>query len=94
MVAVDPYVLWTFFASLFGIVLLFVLRGRNYKDNASVKKKTKKNLFEDQAKSYSDGDFQAGIGSGTDIIVVGAGVAGSALAHTLAKVGTCHLFVF
>lgn len=93
MVAVDPYVLWTFFVSLFGFVLLFVLRDRN-KDNASVKRKTKKKLLENQAKSSSDGDFQAGIRSGTDIIVVGAGVAGSALAHTLAKVGTWHFFVF
>ncbi|KAF3439096.1 hypothetical protein FNV43_RR17371 [Rhamnella rubrinervis] len=86
MVGVDPYVLWTFFVSLFGFVLLFVLRGRN-KDYASTKRKTKKNLLQDQAKSSSDADFQAGIGSGTDIIVVGAGVAGSALAHTLAKEG-------
>lgn len=85
-VAVDPCVLWTFFASLLGFLLLFVLR-RGTKDNAGVKGKTnEKKLLEDQAKSSPGGDFRAGTGSGTDVIIVGAGVAGSALAHTLAKV--------
>lgn len=96
MVAVDPYVLWTFFASLLGFVALSVLRRRNYgngmaKDRSKVQKNknnTNKSLVSEQCvKSSDEGEFRPVYGSGTDVIIVGAGVAGAALAHTLAKEG-------
>ncbi|BFG35743.1 hypothetical protein CerSpe_220170 [Prunus speciosa] len=96
MMAVDPYVLWTFFASLLGFVALSVLRRRNYgngmaKDRSKVQKNnnnTNKSLVSEQCvKSSDEGEFRPVNGSGTDVIIVGAGVAGAALAHTLAKEG-------
>lgn len=93
--AVDPYVLWTFFASLLGFVALSVLRRGNYgngmaKDRSKVQKNknnTNKSLVSEQCvKSSDEGEFRPLYGSGTDVIIVGAGVAGAALAHTLAKV--------
>ncbi|KAL6277486.1 hypothetical protein ACE6H2_021087 [Prunus campanulata] len=98
MMAVDPYVLWTFFASLLGFVALSVLRRRNYgngmaKDRSKVQKNknnTNKSLVSEQCvKSSDEGEFRPVNGSGTDVIIVGAGVAGAALAHTLAKEGRC-----
>lgn len=95
MVAVDPYVLWTFFASLLGFVALSVLHRRNYgngmaKDRSKVrmnKNNTNNSLVSEQCVKRSDeGEFRQVYGSGTDVIIVGAGVAGAALAHTLAKV--------
>ncbi|KAI5325136.1 hypothetical protein L3X38_034210 [Prunus dulcis] len=96
MVAVDPYVLWTFFASLVGFVALSVLRLRNYgngmaKDRSKVQKNknnTNKSLVSEQCvKSSDEGEFPPVYRSSTDVIIVGAGVAGAALAHTLAKEG-------
>lgn len=83
MVAIDPHVVWTFLASLLGFLLLSLLRRRNYgnataKDKGNVKNKNKTSedhVSEECLKS-----------SGTDVIIVGAGVAGAALAHTLGKV--------
>ena len=41
-------------------------------------------------KSSANGECCSGFGGGIDVIVVGAGVAGSALAHTLGKVSLFH----
>lgn len=94
MVAIDPYVVWTFFASLLGFLLLSVLRRRNYgnataQDKGKVKNKNNtsdNHISEECVKSSGDGECRPEYGSGTDVIIVGAGVAGSALAHTLGKV--------
>jgi hypothetical protein len=82
MVLIDQHVLWTFFASLLGFVLLYTLRR-----NSSKRTTNKKNFPEECAEeSFADGVCRPVNGSGTDVIIVGAGVAGSALAYTLGKV--------
>ncbi|KAJ6762356.1 SQUALENE MONOOXYGENASE, partial [Salix koriyanagi] len=67
-------------AFLFGFVVLYSSRRRE-KIKASEKTPTKKNL-----KSYGNGVCEIKFCFGnTDVIIVGAGVAGSALAYALAK---------
>ncbi|XP_059439655.1 squalene epoxidase 3-like [Corylus avellana] len=87
MSVIHQHVLWTFFASLFGFVLLYTLRRTN-NSNAN-KRKTKKMTFPQECakESFPDGECRPVNGSGTDVIIVGAGVAGTALAYTLAKDG-------
>ena len=82
MVLIDQHVIWTFFASLLAFVLLYTLR-RN-----STKRTTKEKNFPEECaeKSFADGECRPVNGSGTDVIIVGAGVAGSALAYSLGKV--------
>jgi squalene monooxygenase len=94
MVVIDQHVLWTFFASLFGFVLLYTLR-RNNNSNGN-KIKTKKMTFPQECakESFPDGECRPVNGSGTDVIIVGAGVAGSALAYTLGKVSFAFKFFF
>ncbi|KAK7861070.1 squalene epoxidase 2 [Quercus suber] len=88
MVVIDQHVLWTFFASLFGFVLLYIIRPNNYANNRKLKKKNSPQQRVD-SNSFTDGEFRHvnGCDSGTDVIVVGAGVAGAALAYTLGKDG-------
>ena len=87
MVVIDQHVLWTFFASLFGFVLLYIIRRNNNANNRKLKKKNSPQQRVDN-NSFTDGEFRHvnGSDSGTDVIVVGAGVAGAALAYTLGKV--------
>lgn len=90
MVAVDPYVLLTFFVSLLGFLVLSVLRRRNYSKAKSKAQKNNNNTTNVPEKSinrFDDGEVPPVHGSGTDVLVVGAAVAGGALALTLAKVG-------
>ncbi|XP_042992528.1 squalene epoxidase 3-like isoform X2 [Carya illinoinensis] len=88
MMAIDQHMLWGgFFASLFGFVLLYSLRRRNC-SSANKKQLKRKSFPEVCAKqSFSDGESRPLEGSGTDVIIVGAGVAGAALAYTLGKDG-------
>lgn len=68
-------------AFLFGFVVLYSSRGReNIK--ASEKNRSKKTL-----KSSGNGVCRSNFAGNTDVIIVGAGVAGSALAYALAKDG-------
>ncbi|KAB5512026.1 hypothetical protein DKX38_029054 [Salix brachista] len=68
-------------AFLFGFVVLYSSRRRE-KIKASGKTPTKKNL-----KSSGNGVCRSNFAGNTDVIIVGAGVAGSALAYALAKDG-------
>ncbi|KAJ6296571.1 hypothetical protein OIU78_022313 [Salix suchowensis] len=68
-------------AFLFGFVVLYSSRRRE-KIKASEKTPTKKNL-----KSSRNGVCRSNFAGNTDVIIVGAGVAGSALAYALAKDG-------
>lgn len=70
---VDHLILTTFLASLFAFLLLYLLRRRS-SVNLNRSKRTQNRTL--TVKS----------GNGVDIIIVGAGVAGAALAHTLGKV--------
>ena len=64
---------------LFGFVVLY--SSRREKIKASEKTPTKKKL-----KSSGNGVCRSNFAGNTDVIIVGAGVAGSALAYALAKV--------
>ncbi|KAJ6951518.1 squalene monooxygenase [Populus alba x Populus x berolinensis] len=67
-------------AFLFGFVVLYSSRGReNIK--ASEKNRSKKTL-----ESSGNGVCRSNFAGNTDVIIVGAGVAGSALAYALAKI--------
>ncbi|XP_010417043.1 PREDICTED: squalene epoxidase 2, mitochondrial-like isoform X2 [Camelina sativa] len=76
-IVLDPFILGTFVASLFAFAFLYVLR-----QSSSSKKNRRVLVSPNDAVSRKDDS-----GSGTDVIIVGAGVAGAALAHTLAKEG-------
>lgn len=79
----DQFILATFFASLFALVLVYVLR-RSSRRDAADSNRSKKNrglVQNDAVVSRNVAD------SGIDVIIVGAGVAGAALAHTLGKEG-------
>lgn len=79
---IGGYILGCLIASLLGFILLFNLRKQVVKKSkASSIKTTPVNGHRRTAKD--DGS--------TDIIIVGAGVAGAALAHTLGKVLFLHL---
>ncbi|KAI3445845.1 hypothetical protein Pfo_002510 [Paulownia fortunei] len=83
MVMVDQYILGGFIASLFGFVLLYHLRRKIKKTKGS------KIVRKDECikRSAAGGGFRPEVGGDTDIIIVGAGVAGAALACTLGKEG-------
>jgi squalene monooxygenase len=69
-----------FIASLFTFLLLYILR------RSSNKNKKNRGLVVSQNDTVSK-NLETEVDSGTDVIIVGAGVAGSALAHTLGKEG-------
>ncbi|KAL9300338.1 Squalene epoxidase 2 [Arabidopsis thaliana] len=69
-----------FIASLFTFLLLYILR------LSSNKNKKNRGLVVSQNDTVSK-NLETEVDSGTDVIIVGAGVAGSALAHTLGKEG-------
>lgn len=79
---IDQYLVGTFFVSLFSFVIFYILR----RDNANSGKPCRDYPL-NCAMSSMDGTCSSADGSdGDDVIIVGAGVAGSALAHTLGKV--------
>ncbi|KAK3030451.1 hypothetical protein RJ639_039208 [Escallonia herrerae] len=84
MVTVDKYIVGTFFASLLGSFLLYVLRQK------TAAKHRKRDQFQSGQHYQIRNDPTTGEGgphSGSDVIIVGAGVAGAALAYTLGKDG-------
>lgn len=93
MVVTHHYVVGTLLASVLGLVLLYVLRRRNGDARAKVPRKdgvyvtTREASPRDSANR--DCSPENGFGA-ADVIIVGAGVAGSALAHTLGKVCDFH----
>ncbi|KAL3635348.1 Squalene epoxidase 1 [Castilleja foliolosa] len=83
MVVIDQYILGGFVASLFGFALLFNLRRRARRSTGS------KAVRGDEciARSAAAGGLRKEAVGDADIIIVGAGVAGAALAYTLGKEG-------
>ncbi|KAK9286726.1 hypothetical protein L1049_015129 [Liquidambar formosana] len=63
-------------ASLFAFVLFY---------NLTKGKKNNKRSRDECVKSSQNGECRPEVAGATDVIIVGAGVAGAALAHTLAK---------
>ncbi|GMP31193.1 hypothetical protein CsSME_00005509 [Camellia sinensis var. sinensis] len=98
MIMVDNYIVGTFFASLLGFLLLYILRSRN----ATVKPDNRPDhhhhhafdeIRNDCVRSSINGQPPPDGGPDTDVIIVGAGVAGAALAHTLGKVTSSSFFL-
>ncbi|KAL3651672.1 Squalene epoxidase 1 [Castilleja foliolosa] len=83
MVMIDQYSFGCFVASLFGFVLLYNLRRKVRRTKGS--KAVRGN--ECITRSAVGGGFREDSGGDADIIIVGAGVAGAALAYTLGKEG-------
>ena len=83
----SPYILGAFLASVLGFLLLYDLREKE--------RKIKRHRRADGLVTSSSGigECPQDDGFGTDVIIVGAGVAGSALAHTLGKVSLCSILV-
>lgn len=83
MVMIDQYVLGGFVASVLGFVLLYNLR-RNVRRTKGAKPVRGDECI---TRSVGAGDLRKDSGGDADIIIVGAGVAGAALAYTLGKEG-------
>lgn len=85
----NSYIVGTFFASFLGFVLLSVLRRRTSNSISHSKKITSGNNTTGRNRSDpTRGEFRPRFGSAdADVIIVGAGVSGAALAHTLGKEG-------
>ncbi|XP_075505095.1 squalene monooxygenase SE1-like [Primulina tabacum] len=83
MVMIDQYILGGFVASLLGLVLFYNLR-REIKKTRGSKIARKGGSVRS---SVAGVGFRPVVSGDTDIIIVGAGVAGAALACTLAKEG-------
>ncbi|MBA0803257.1 hypothetical protein Gohar_013493 [Gossypium harknessii] len=77
----------TFLVSLFGSVLLFILRDDSYREKKIEKGSRKFEIQADTVTGTETGKCSPENDSGDDIIIVGAGVAGAAPAHTLGKDG-------
>ncbi|CAL5366635.1 unnamed protein product [Camellia sinensis] len=91
LIMVDNYIIGTFFASLLGFVLLYILR-RNATTKGNKRRIAGSGLFDDEipndcVRSSANGEARPEGGPDVDVIIVGAGVAGAALAHTLGKDG-------
>ncbi|XP_055805146.1 squalene epoxidase 3-like isoform X2 [Solanum dulcamara] len=85
----DKYIVPSFVVSLLGFLLLYIIlrrRTSNYKkkDHKSTQKCDTHNVI---SSNLTNGECESKKGNDTDVIIVGAGVAGAALAHTLAKEG-------
>lgn len=80
MVMVDQYAVGGFIATLFAFVLLYNIRTRTNKASKIVRKD------ECIKSSAVGGGSLPDLGGDTDVVIVGAGVAGAALAYTLGKV--------
>lgn len=84
VIVLDQFILGTFLASLFAFMILYVLRRSSHDVSVNRSKKNRGFVVVDQNDAVSrnlttEDDFV------TNVIIVGAGVAGAALACTLAK---------
>lgn len=80
-IVIDKFIFGTFFASLFGFFVLCFLR-RKHQNLENKQKFKEKAAFKTQNYNVQRPENS----SGPDVIIVGAGVAGAALACTLGKV--------
>lgn len=84
---VDNYVVGTLLASLLGSFVLFhILRRKTTAEKDEIRN--------DCVRSSTNGEVRPEGGPENDVVIVGAGVAGAALAHTLGKVRSCFLLSF
>ncbi|KNA25244.1 hypothetical protein SOVF_008240 [Spinacia oleracea] len=89
MVVIDQHIVGIFVVSLLGFVLLFsIFRDVKSKSKSKAnKKKDGRNSVGVQTEVARSSDDVCNVSDGPDVIIVGAGVAGAALACTLAKDG-------
>ncbi|KAK8716581.1 hypothetical protein V6N13_043887 [Hibiscus sabdariffa] len=85
----DNYIVGTFLVSLSTFLFLLVLRRNNNNREKKSEKVSSRQLKikTDAVNGTSSGECSSESGFGDDVIIVGAGVAGAALAHTLGKDG-------
>ena len=79
-------------ASLVGFFILFSLGGRKRIRRASMEVKTKGGFVKISRNGDVFGPEMAE--TGTDVVIVGAGVAGAALAYTLGKVNFTFFYLY
>ena len=95
---VDNYIVGSFFASLVGFVLLYIFRS-NATAEADKKRDHRRpgvafdEIRNDCVRSSTNGEVRPKGGPETDVVIVGAGVAGASLAHTLGKVRSSLRFL-
>ena len=89
----DNYIVGTFLVSLFGFAFLFILRCNNNRKKKTEKDSREFKIQTDAVNCADIGGCSPEYGSCDDVIIVGAGVAGAALAHTLGKVNFCFLLI-
>lgn len=88
MVVIDQYIIGGFIASLLLLywgILGFVF-SNNLRRNITKKNKSSKVVRKEECYTSTNGRCRPEVDGSTDIIIVGAGVAGAALAYTLGKV--------
>lgn len=88
---VYQYIVGVVVASLLGFVLSYSFRGKKNITTPASMEQTTRNGFVKTSENSTRGPEMAG--STTDVIIVGAGVAGAALAYTLGKV-ILNLFIY
>ncbi|XP_022855568.1 squalene monooxygenase-like [Olea europaea var. sylvestris] len=89
MVVIDQYIIGGFIASLLLLywgILGFVF-SNNLRRNITKKNKSSKVVRKEECYTSTNGRCRPEVDGSTDIIIVGAGVAGAALAYTLGKEG-------
>lgn len=95
MVMINQYIFGCFAASLLGFVFLYNLRRKVRRRGGSKAAAGKDESVKTSAAAAAvSGGTQRESGGDPDIIIVGAGVAGAALAYTLGKVGREFLTSF
>lgn len=82
VVPTDQYIVGAFFACLSGFLILFILRRRNSNNEKKLMEEDDRTTTTYKTQNDDRPDDREDV----DVIVVGAGVAGAALAHTLGKV--------
>lgn len=93
----NKYIAGTFFASVFGSLVVYILRLRSSQLKSKQKAHANGPGFEIQSDQMAVDKCRSGKESDTDVIIVGAGVVGAALSHTLGKVeslSTCDLYLY
>ncbi|XP_027179092.1 squalene epoxidase 3-like isoform X1 [Coffea eugenioides] len=82
----DKYIAGTFFASVFGFLILCILQLRSNKQYKQ-KPHADRPCLDIRSNQMAVDECRTGWDSATDVIIVGAGVVGAALSYTLGKEG-------
>lgn len=83
---IDQFFLGELLAFVIGFMVLYSFFRKREKNNSSASAENTRGLSNDHANDLTTRSSESDAAGNADVIVVGAGVAGSALAYTLAKV--------